>query len=48
VGLIHRDIKLENLFLCHAADARGRRVLKVLDFGIAKVIDATIAEAPAL
>jgi serine/threonine-protein kinase len=36
-GVIHRDIKLENLFLC-AADETGRRVLKILDFGIAKVL----------
>jgi serine/threonine-protein kinase len=36
-GVIHRDIKLENLFLC-APDETGRRTLKILDFGIAKVL----------
>lgn len=36
-GVIHRDIKLENLFLC-TPDETGRRVLKILDFGIAKVL----------
>ncbi len=36
-GVIHRDIKLENLFLC-APDETGRRILKILDFGIAKVL----------
>ncbi len=36
-GLVHRDIKPENLFL-HRDGAR--EILKVLDFGIAKVIGA--------
>lgn len=35
-GILHRDIKLENLFLCDAE--RGDRTLKILDFGIAKVL----------
>jgi serine/threonine-protein kinase len=34
-GIIHRDIKPENLLL--ARDADGREILKVIDFGIAKV-----------
>jgi serine/threonine-protein kinase len=45
-GVIHRDIKLENLFLC-APDNTGRRMLKILDFGIAKVLaGADPARAP--
>jgi eukaryotic-like serine/threonine-protein kinase len=32
-GIIHRDIKLENLMLTHADD--GSQVVKILDFGIA-------------
>ncbi len=47
-GVIHRDIKLENLFLC-APDETGRRTLKILDFGIAKVLagaDPTRAPEP--
>jgi len=35
-GLVHRDIKLDNLFLCD--EGGGHRVLKILDFGITKVL----------
>jgi serine/threonine-protein kinase len=38
IGIVHRDIKLDNLFLCDATEEEPRR-LKLLDFGIAKVID---------
>lgn len=38
-GIIHRDIKLENLMACRRED--GREVVKVLDFGIAAVLDPT-------
>jgi eukaryotic-like serine/threonine-protein kinase len=37
-GIVHRDVKLDNLFYC-APDAGGARIVKVLDFGIAKVLD---------
>jgi serine/threonine-protein kinase len=36
VGIIHRDIKPANLFLC---EREGHRVVKVLDFGISKILD---------
>ena len=35
LGVVHRDIKPENLFLC---DGPEPRLLRILDFGIAKVI----------
>lgn len=38
VGVVHRDLKPENLFLAVSHAAGGGRVLKVLDFGIAKVL----------
>jgi serine/threonine-protein kinase len=36
-GIIHRDLKPDNLFLARAPQASGGEMVKVLDFGIAKV-----------
>ncbi|APR87922.1 serine/threonine protein kinase [Minicystis rosea] len=38
IGIVHRDIKPDNIFLCDATKDTPRTV-KVLDFGIAKVLE---------
>ncbi|RYE93494.1 MAG: serine/threonine protein kinase [Myxococcales bacterium] len=38
-GIVHRDLKLSNLFLVHRPD--GSRLIKVLDFGISKSVTTT-------
>ncbi len=45
IGIVHRDIKPENLFLHEPRG--GDRILKVLDFGVARVLPDATAEAPA-
>jgi eukaryotic-like serine/threonine-protein kinase len=41
LGMVHRDLKPANLFLAHRAD--GSPCVKVLDFGITKLIDSNDA-----
>ncbi len=38
VGVVHRDLKPNNLFLCRPRAAGSAFLLKVLDFGIAKIV----------
>jgi len=45
-GVIHRDLKPQNIFLCRQG---GRdNFVKVVDFGISKVLDSTLTRAQAL
>lgn len=44
IGVVHRDIKPDNLFICHEPD--GTRNLKVLDFGVARVLPDAPDSAP--
>ena len=46
LGIVHRDIKLENLFLCEHGS--GQRRIKILDFGVAKLVPGAVsADVPA-
>ncbi len=45
-GIVHRDIKPENIFLEHRGD--DPFYVKVLDFGIAKIVGGDAAQSPAL
>ncbi|HEY8076394.1 MAG TPA: protein kinase [Labilithrix sp.] len=38
LGIVHRDVKPENLFLCDLGDLTDRKLVKLLDFGIAKTL----------
>jgi serine/threonine-protein kinase len=42
-GVVHRDLKPANIFLCERDD--DEPLVKILDFGISKVIDASRAES---
>lgn len=46
-GLIHRDIKLDNLFVVEPKKPTDKKVVKILDFGVAKVTDTGGDDAPA-
>ncbi|MDP3277309.1 MAG: serine/threonine-protein kinase [Deltaproteobacteria bacterium] len=40
VGVVHRDLKPENIFVAREARAGGNWTVKLLDFGIAAVVEA--------
>jgi serine/threonine protein kinase len=44
-GIVHRDLKPANLFLCRRAD--GSDLVKVLDFGISKLVASDLGVATA-
>ncbi len=43
-GIIHRDIKPQNIFIC--TSNTGEKRIKILDFGIAKLLDAMRRTSP--
>ncbi len=45
-GLVHRDVTLANLFVCHPRPGVAGRVVKLLDFGLAKVVSSAGGRAP--
>lgn len=46
IGIVHRDLKPENLFLHHRED--GTTVIKILDFGISRMSQASQTSGPAM
>ncbi len=45
-GIVHRDVTLANLFLCDPRPGAAGRGLKLLDFGLAKVVSSAGGRAP--
>ena len=41
-GIVHRDIKPQNIFLCDAKEAAAGFTAKILDFGFARVVGSQI------
>jgi serine/threonine protein kinase len=47
-GVLHRDVKPSNIFVCDAEDGGYERAVKLIDFGVAKDLDGgSIAESTA-
>ncbi len=43
VGIVHRDLKADNVFICEVYGEKD--YVKVLDFGIAKILDQEVSES---
>lgn len=48
IGVVHRDLKPDNIFLARARTVSGPFLVKVLDFGLAKVVDAATKNTAAM
>jgi serine/threonine protein kinase len=46
-GIVHRDLKPENVMLVDDPEAPGEEMVKVLDFGVAKILDVGADAGPA-
>ena len=42
-GVVHRDVKLANIFVCEPSASDPRRAVKLIDFGVAKDLEAQSA-----
>src|SRR5262245_46681035 len=42
-GIIHRDLKPQNVFLCRASEGSAEPLVKLLDFGISKLLGSSEA-----
>ena len=47
LGIIHRDLKPENLFVSQSKRRRGGALVKILDFGIARMVEGNRTAATA-
>jgi serine/threonine protein kinase len=45
IGIVHRDLKPENIFLARSDDDASGEMVKVLDFGVAKIVGGPQATA---
>jgi serine/threonine-protein kinase len=45
-GVVHRDLKPDNIMLVHDDAVAGGERVKILDFGIAKLVRASVAATP--
>ena len=48
LGVVHRDLKPDNIFLARSRTSNGEFMVKVLDFGLATVVEPTTKNTTAL